>query len=298
MGKHSTETSPSRARRFFDTHRERLHELAAEVGDEASDVAWLRPRWANIADRAFGETDREYFAIARAHAAALESDAAFGTEDLLGPIGCHDHEPTHTLALAHLLAPTGPLGNAFANELFEAIAARKPDGGGDALDTARRHSAACEVVAERAEKLIAPSAHRASVRTDLWIELPARRPELIVVIENKINALEGTSQLPDYDRAIEVRVAQLSGTCDVWRVFLTPRGVNAGDHAAGWLALSYTDVAVALRRAMLAHKKSSVFAALYLATIAKRVLGLPSNDDTRSARAARLAYVGGVYRDR
>ncbi len=214
-----------------------------------------------------------------------DRESPFGTEDLLGPIGCHDHEPTHTLALAHLLAPTGPLGNAFANELFEAIAARKPDGGRDALDTARRHSAACEVVAERAEKLIAPTAHRASVRTDLWIELPARRPELIVVIENKINALEGTSQLPDYDRAIEVRVAQLSGTCDVWRVFLTPR-------------LAYTDVAIALRRAMLAHKKSSVFAALYLATIAKRVLGLPSNDDTRSARAARLAYVGGVYRDR
>lgn len=295
MKNHSN--APSKARRFLDEHHETLDAIASQLGDEASDVAWLRRRWDHIANTVFAETDAQYRAHVLAHGDTLRSDPAFGAEELLGPIDAARHEPTHTLALAHLLAPTGPLGDAFARELFEAIARRTNDGGRDALDIARTHSAACEVLAERVEKLVAPSAHRTRVRTDLWIELPARKPELIVVIENKVDAAEGAAQLEDYDRAIDARVEKLGGTCEVWRVFLTPWGTSAGEGATRWIALSYTDVAIALRRAMLVHTKSSSFAALYLATVAQRILGLPRRDDSRVARAQRLAYVGGVYRE-
>lgn len=227
--------------------------------------------------------------------------------DLLSPSGDERYEPAHTQVLAYLLDPrsghqlgSGPL-HRFLDAVFVAAERDEPALAtalaeiSEELDEATAdESVVVEVVAERAAHLDTEEGEQRR-KTDLWIEVPAGRPQLLVVVENKIDDVARAGQLAAYDAAIQKRVAQLVTAPLVAKVYLTPFGdkPSAVAGGVGWLALDYGTLAMAwLTLLKDGDSGSSQFLRLYLATVFQKLIGLAYRPGlSRVRRADVAAYV-------
>lgn len=278
-----SEVLTARQQHVFEKALELHAGLAATPSNEC--VSWLRRAWPEFVRAAFSHSEQRYQELA-AKAPDLASDPiAPNADDLLSPLGRARDEATHTLVLAHLLDPRGAhrLGLSFLVELVERASGMKLE----PADAGR-----ARVVAERSATLSNSSSesHRGRPRLDLWIDIPSPAPRrgLHVVIENKIDAEEGERQLSDYDRVIDDRCRD----GDVLRILLSPHPDRVLS-SPRWRAMSYFDLAIALRRAMRGGPTQYPYAALYLATVLKEIVRVPRSDGP-ARRAKVAAYLDGL----
>jgi len=109
---------------------------------------------------------------------------------------------------------------------------------------------------------------------DLWMEVFAERKAALVIVENKIFALEREGQLLSYERKADRWRERHKGGV-VLLVYLSRKGPPSSDK---WITFSYLKLATALRKCWLENKgnKDAVgqaFLHLYISTITRGVLG-------------------------
>lgn len=136
-----------------------------------------------------------------------------GTPDLLGPLGCLRHEPSHTQVLAHILDPARSPD--IAPSLLRALLLLASVPAEDLPDDWSRGDVRVE-----AEAWL-PHAGR----VDLRVTLPAA----VVLIEVKVDSEEGDGQLTKYSQALSAT----KGTRNGYLVYLTlPSGKRSSSGVA------------------------------------------------------------------
>jgi hypothetical protein len=197
------------------------------------------------------------------------------------------HEVAHTRALAWLLDPRGEHG--FENVLVNALLGQVHCSGEQPAFYPDR------VAAERFYRI---SEGEDAGRTDVWIEGRWGKSRGggrgLVVIEAKIDALEGEGQLARYNSEIaKWREEQRVDEGNVCRVFLTPakgREASTGKH---WKALSFSKLARAFCDAAdsLRNKPGHHYLRFYVAGVLKDILGLPTGQSPAHRHPGRYALL-------
>jgi hypothetical protein len=164
--------------------------------------------------------------------------------DLLTPLGRVLDENTHTRAIAYILDPNGShkLGLAGLSSLLKMCKR--------SVDTERLKA----LISSGADPRVIPeyqyrvgSVGRGLVRRcDVWVEIKAEGARGLIVLENKINALEGDGQLNSYEEQAARWCAAHSSVASL-RLFLTPDGRSPTSAKAAWECISYARLAGALR---------------------------------------------------
>lgn len=287
--------------------RERERERALSQRDsDAAAVARLEGCWDRLWRARQGRLDDDYDALVARWGPLRAADPIALSVDLLSPIGAARHEPSHTQALGYLLDPAGDhgLGHQPLDLLLDVIAGELDEPSAAALEEAAAGWLDAAVVPERAA-LLRTEREETRRRTDLWIELPATAPRLLVVIENKIDDVARAGQLAAYEDAISARLAQLRARPEVVKVYLTVEGEAPAAIAggAGWLTVSYAALALAWCSMVDGEVTAGrSFLRLYLATVFQKLLGVRfAESPSRAARAEIAAYLrlrlGEVPRD-
>lgn len=198
--------------------------------------------------------------------------------DLLHSIKCAADETLHTQALAYILDPIQDHG--FGGKVLVALLERIAELNGRAgaariLHSLRRRTTHLRVTPEYRYS-IEGFRDRFVARSDVWIETQARKKSALVVIENKIGAAEAREQLAWYERKAAAW-CKARGHNRCLLIFLTPDGRSATTgKAQKWMALSYLDLASALRNAWTKNRgvAGSEWLALYITSITRGVLGI------------------------
>lgn len=199
--------------------------------------------------------------------------------DLLSPLNSDVGEVLHTLALAYLLSPLESHGFRSAPlEQFLAVVRGMPESEGLALPrllkALRSPRTKVTVTPERRHILADPTSRKVP-RTDIWIEIQGRAGTRLIVIENKIRALEQHQQLDQYAaRATDWCKRHAHGSKPVL-VFLT-RVDGRKPTSDRWIAVSYAHLANVLRGILRKNKSATgaPWLRLYVASLARGVLGL------------------------
>jgi hypothetical protein len=158
----------------------------------------------------------------------------------------------------------------------------------------RRFAVYAERRVQSADDTVGGPAER---RCDIWLELVEEGRCVVVVIENKIDAGEHSSQLSAYEGALfEWEREHRCLRSEKALVFLTPDGRPPSLRSDGqlWEAISYRELAAALAHAGRdAPEPGRTFLMLYVSTILKHVLGISASaDGMRFAR--QLLYLRAV----
>jgi PD-(D/E)XK nuclease superfamily len=212
--------------------------------------------------------------------------------DLLSPIGRISDETIHTRALAYLLDPEPVIPHGFGKDVLAAILDKLPRGRG-ASQISKLLRGRRPIVTVTAEYRYREEGmpDRSVSRCDIWVTLKSKKHAALIIIENKINALEGPSQLTWYqDKACEW--CKNHAPSKSLLLYLTPDGRQPkSSNSSKWLVLSYLDLASALRRAWLQKPKAvgRPWLALYIATITSGILGM---DITKLQDDDIKAYIG------
>jgi hypothetical protein len=198
--------------------------------------------------------------------------------DLLHSIKCASDETLHTQALAYILDPSQKhgFGTSVLTALLETIAAiNGRAGAARILHFTRRRTSQLRVTPEYRYR-IEGYRDRSIARSDIWVETKARKKSSVLVIENKIGAAESYGQLAWYERKVQ-SWCKARGHNRHLLVFLTPDGRPAStSKKQKWIALSYLQLAAALRTAWIANRNAAgaEWLALYIASITQSVLGI------------------------
>ncbi len=248
----------------------------------------LKRSWPDV-EREFGEKRR---CLERRIRDEAEDDPILRPVDLLAPLNRIDAETLHTRALAYLLDPSQShgLGDSALREVVQTTR------------QAHRSSEARKILGllqgKRTRISVTPEyrycveeyRERSVARSDIWIELGARKNAALIVVENKIDAPESTGQLGWYERkARDWRGRAGRGALSLL-IFLAreKREVKSSD-SGEWVALSYLELAAALRRVWLRRRQAvgHAWLGLYIASITHGLLGL----DLRESDGATLTEI-------
>jgi len=206
------------------------------------------------------ETQQE---LARLVSQLPKDDPLLCPVSLFGTMDYGRLETAHTRALAWLLDPDKNKEHGFGNKLLKALLERVAGDRSLALDEA------CDVEFERAI-----DDHEATGRLDIfaegnWIDPSGRRLPWAIVLEAKIDALEGENQLSRYEDSLDRRRADE----EVFPIFLTPTARQSETARKDWTLLSFQDLVGIFRLAAddLQHAPGYHFLRFYLAGVLRDV---------------------------
>jgi PD-(D/E)XK nuclease superfamily len=116
-------------------------------------------------------------------------------------------------------------------------------------------------------------------RCDIRIRIETDKGNAIVIVENKISAAEGDSQLRWYERHAHSWCKDHVPAERLF-VYLTPRGIKAS--SPEWVNLSYLELASVLRHVWFHNRRApgSSWLGLYTAAVVRGVLGIDSSSVT------------------
>ena len=190
--------------------------------------------------------------------------------DLLTPLGRIADETLHTRALAYLLNDDNRHGlrRGVLCSLLETVRdTRRGTGALQVLALVNRKPTKISVTPEYRYS-IKGFKDRSVARCDIWITIESRRNKALVVIENKIGALEGKGQLGWYRRKAHEWCRTHNAHAPIM-IYLAPERVPKEN----WVSLSYVDLAAALRRVWRKSKYAGrAWLGLYIAAITNGVL--------------------------
>jgi len=198
--------------------------------------------------------------------------------DLLASLNVIEDETLHTRAIAYLLDPSQRhgLGKSVLRAVVQKTKARR--GGAEAPKIVRLlegNSTRISVTPEYRYR-IEGYRGRSVARPDIWIELHTRKNAGLIVVENKINAPEASGQLGWYERKAREWCKKHAGHASHLLIFLTRHETDAKSSDYGqWVALSYLQLAAALRTVWLSERKAAghSWLGLYIGTITRGLLG-------------------------
>lgn len=274
------------SKRFF-------FELQMLLRGQSAELKSVMPSWSLVSRTLDAERERLLRCLPK-------DDPIRAGSDLLSPLSYDNDEVTHTQAVAYLFDPRKPHGfrcavlERFIIELRNSVdyRCRKVD---DFLRLVRGKRTDLKVIPER-RHLLADTRARKVPKTDIWIEIHTPYPKGLIVIENKISARESERQLEDYERVATDWCRRHRG-CAALLVFLTVDGSNPESAGSDrWVSVSYSQLAHVLREVWMQNRqaRAASWLELYIASIARNVLGLRV-DNTDSVSIARLQeYVGVV----
>lgn len=210
-----------------------------------------------------------------------DNDPARLKVDLLNPIKRASDETLHTQALAYILNPLERHG--FGMEALRAIlrTAAKVNGrigASRVLRTVQGATTRVSVTPEYHYK-ISGFRNKSVARSDIWIEMQARKESSVVVLENKLGAAESDGQLGWY----ELKAKAWCSARDHDRfllIFLTPDGREPSTSVSEeWMLLSYLHLAGALRHVWRRNQgaEGASWLALYISSILHGVVGIDLN---------------------
>jgi hypothetical protein len=185
-------------------------------------------------------------------------DPIFSPVDLLSTIEHALDERLHTKALAYLLDWRKRHG--FGKHVLQNILERMPHGSGASKVSTLLRSKSSSV------KVDSEFGH-----CDIWLEIAVRKRCALIIIENKIEAPEGPSQLERYAKKAKLWQKHHKGA--ILLIYLTPEGDSASSDK--WTSLSYLQLAAALRKTWLEEPNAvgRHWLGLYITTIVHGVLG-------------------------
>lgn len=276
--------------------------------NDGETVRELERHWASICDTLLPTPEDELCRLLEAWAPLVSKDPITSTTDLLSPLGQAFKETSHTQVLAYLLDPLQGHGltaeplQCFLDYVFLLL------GSGDQprFEVATKDVKDASVAGERSSLLVededekddeaAATKVEKRPRTDLWIELPAVKPRVLVVVENKIGDQARPRQLETYERAIAVRLKHLHGHPPlVVKLYLTLDGHEPATDAGGtgWLRGSFWELGLCFLRVLNHQDCPGVdFLRLYLATIFRRLYSISyESNQSRHSRFELLEYL-------
>ncbi|AFE05817.1 hypothetical protein COCOR_04415 [Corallococcus coralloides DSM 2259] len=254
---------------------------------ELKEVGWLEGELPRIAAAAFRWLDSrldEATAEARAQGLMVPLEASI---DLLSPIGRILDERSYSQALAYLLSPSEPhaLGQGPLRAILQHIASKSASAA-PAIESVLPFLA--QALTEPERELVSELDGQRG-RTDIWIEVPASAPQLMVVMEVKVGHIITPGQLERYEAACQRRAHELRLPPDaVVKVLLTIEGEH---EAPGWTSVEWQDVAALLSFLAGSPGDGAAFLRLYLAAILRNFYGLSSAPKSRAAKAILLSYL-------
>lgn len=216
--------------------------------------------------------------------------------DLLGPIKCASDETLHTQALAYAMDPetAHQLAKRVLISVLELLRGNHPrSGAARVLRTARKAGARITVRPEYRYR-VDGFRNRSVARSDIWIEIQVAKRSALLVLENKINAAESDGQLSWYERKAETW-CKARGHDRYLLVFLSKNGKAASTSTKNrWVAMSYLDLAAALRAVWLETRSTlgAQWLALYIASITRGVLGIDLERHGGATLADIQTYLG------
>jgi PD-(D/E)XK nuclease superfamily len=210
-----------------------------------------------------------------------ENDPIRETIDLLSPLGRIEDENVHSRALAYLLNPKNT-EHGYNNEILASLLEKVKDLGprgseaGKILTLLRGKRTEVHVTREFRDT-IDHNRHGSLARYDIRVELKGLKHKARIIIENKINAPEGSGQLQAY--AQKARSWGKANSGRVLLLYLAPTKRDTTAVSDGWISLSYLDLASCLRKVWM-RKPSAAgrsWLALYIVSVARGVLGFDIN---------------------
>jgi hypothetical protein len=198
--------------------------------------------------------------------------------DLLGPTNRYSDENLHTRILAYLLDPAKPhgLGKRNLKELLS-WARRSGAQAGEMLKLLDR-AKSISVVAEYRHK-ISGETDRSHARCDLWIVIEEPEQSGLIIVENKIDALEGHRQLEWYEnkaRRWHSEQVKRGAKADVLLLYLAPSDRTIiSSVEKKWSHITYLNLAALLRVVWKETENGDgkVWLGLYLSSVLKGILG-------------------------
>lgn len=280
----TTATANSRAETLLKRVQEAmLDALAAERLEHEEVVQRLEDAWARITGTAFEDAQQYKSLLEKLDP---ETEPGMLPVHLLGIVRQPHIEVHHTSAILTLMEPRDPSGLGLA--LLRAFLS---------LCTPPLLLPAEEMAEARIEEPCWSKDGDIDRMPDLVIELPARAPKAVVVIENKIRDADRKGQLDEYAARAKRRYP---GT-DQRRLYLTPEGrpPAAARKKSEWQCLSYRDLACAWRRVLSDFDRAARDAKrqpsarmwalrLYLATVVQHTLDTAISADLPYVRRTRV----------
>ncbi len=254
---------------------------------ELEDVRWLEGELPRITAATSQGLDSR-LAEATAEAKTRGLMAPLETKvNLLSPIGRVLDERSYSQALAYLLSPleSHALGQGPLQVILQHIAsksARAAPAIGSVLPSLQQG-----LVESERELVIELDGQ--SGRTDIWIEVPASRPQLLVVMEAKVRHTITAGQLERYDAACQRRTHELQLPPDaVVKILLT---IDGGHESPGWIDMTWQDIAALLSPLTASSGDGPAFLRFYLAAILRHFYELSAAPSLREAKATLLSYL-------
>jgi hypothetical protein len=216
--------------------------------------------------------------------------------DLLGPIKCASDETLHTQALAYAMDPktAHKLAKRVLISVLELLRANHPRSGAARILGATRKARAQITVRPEYRYRIDGFRNRSVARSDIWIEIHVAKKSALLVLENKIDAAESDGQLSWYERKAETW-CKARGHDRYLLVLLSTKGKAASTSTKNrWVAMSYLDLAAALRAVWLDTRSTlgAQWLALYIASITRGVLGIDLERHGGATLADIQTYLG------
>jgi hypothetical protein len=219
-----------------------------------------------------------------------KDDPIRGTVDLLNPLGRTMDEAIHSRALAYLLSDEqhGYGKHGYGKQVLDSLVEKVKDcgprgSGAAAVLTLLRRKRAEIVVTPEFRYPIENDQDRSAGRCDIWVKLRAGKRSALIVIENKINAPEGSRQLQAYSREACAWCRANNGIPLL--IYLAPVRRETKSSDGDWVSLSYLELASALRRAWLKEPNATgkYWLSLYIVSVMRGILGF----DIRRTRIRR-----------
>lgn len=211
--------------------------------------------------------------------------------DLLSPIKCILDETIHTQALAYLLTPSAEHG--FEKAVLAAALQKMPQRKGVS-------KMAALLLQKRTHVHVLPEYYypieevrtRSAARCDIWIEMRNGNRSALIIIENKIDAVEGEGQFLLYEKKAQEWCKTNKGNALLVYLARKERETKTADDA--WISLSYLNLASALRDVWRGHRSAPGYAwlGLYISAITQGVLGVDINRLQDTSIDEIKAYLG------
>jgi hypothetical protein len=260
------------AERFTRLHPDVDRVLGETDGPRAA-VRALEACWADLVAVAFRDA-RKYDEL---RARLRADDPVLQSVGLLELLGRPRREILHTAAIAGLISPDTVTGVGRLRALLELVL---KDSGTDVPERLEGATVAVNPVYRKAS-----GATFVSVIPDLRIQVGS----LIVIIENKVDAIDREGQLSSYSDAVRVH----HDDAEPVFVYLTPHGdAPAEEDGREWIVRSYRELALRWRALLAADEAAghrwSDAARAYMTTMTRTICGWQMDDVRSPAERARV----------
>ena len=265
------------AARFLRVQRD--IDAVLDSGEAEQAVRALEEGWGRLVGAAFRDADQYESLLAR----LPQDDPARATMGLLELVGSARREALHTRAIASLLDPR-PAGGAARLRAF-LMAVLPPIGLPIPTDVDLQSGT---ILVETSYPM-AVGSKTLRPRPDIRIEVGS----VVVVVENKVDAVDRDKQLSSYTEAARDH----HDTADLVLVYLTPAGESPSrDDSRVWRRLSYTELTIRWRAVMADDehdgRRWTDASRAYMSTLARGICGWRVGGDvTRADRSRMIPYL-------